>query len=213
MEEIWRKAHADAELRMNAWAADGKKIFSAASDGTCKTWDPETGGEIGRIKLAAEGIKDFSLSPDGKRVVSAGMDHTVRIWDLETGMEIVSLRGHAGEVVSCQWSPDGMKILSKSKDLTLRIWSAESGEELCRIPRDPNGVEYHAWHPSGERIVAASRSGFLAIHDCRGREMALFWAEGDLYPFGISPDGRVAVGDRLGNVYLLEMVEASRQPA
>ena len=65
-----------------AFSPDGRRLASAAQDGTVKLWETATGREIltlvhGRDEL----LTGVSFSPDGRQIVSTSKSGTVKVWD------------------------------------------------------------------------------------------------------------------------------------
>ena len=64
------------------FSPDGKRIISASGDETIRTWDAQTGKQIGDpLKGHTWPVCSAAFSPDGKHIVSASYDKTIRIWD------------------------------------------------------------------------------------------------------------------------------------
>jgi WD40 repeat protein len=64
-----------------AFSPDGKRLATAAFDGTAKVWDAATGQETLTLKGHTVGLNSVVFSADGSRLATADSGGTVRIWD------------------------------------------------------------------------------------------------------------------------------------
>lgn len=64
---------------------DGKRVLTAACDGSARVWDLATGIQLQRFFRREQDVYRASFSEDGTRVVTKAEDDSVRIWDVGTG--------------------------------------------------------------------------------------------------------------------------------
>jgi WD40 repeat protein len=64
------------------FSPDGRRLVSAARDGTVKLWEPEIGREIiSLVHGPDELLTGLSFSPDGRQIVSTSVSGTIKVWD------------------------------------------------------------------------------------------------------------------------------------
>jgi len=209
-----------ATMRRGAWSSDGKKIAIAASDGTARIWDVESGKELYKLTGHMDEVHSAAFSPDGKKVVTASKDGTARIWDTESGKELrqmdehkhgpVVIDGATGQRVNerrihavhhAVFSADGKKIVTAGFDYTVRIWDAESGKELQVLHHGPGYiVQSAAFSPDDKKVLASGTGGTVQIWDAASGEELTRLGEYGLWVFSaaFSPDGTKIVSSAAG---------------
>jgi WD40 repeat protein len=80
-ERLHLRGHTDTVMSM-AFSHDGRRLASAAHDGTVKLWETATGREVLTL-LHGRGdqLTGVSFSPDSRQIVSTSMSGTVKVWD------------------------------------------------------------------------------------------------------------------------------------
>ena len=159
-----------------------------------------------------KGHKDWivycAFSPDGERALSASDDQTLILWDLKAGEPIKILKGHENWVRSCAFSPDGQRAVSASDDRTLILSDLQAGEPIKTLKGHENWVRSCAFSPDGERALSASYDRTLIFWDLQAGEPIVRLALHGLTAANLSVNGHIVlIGDGLGNISLLEIVE------
>ncbi len=144
-----------------AWAPDGKRIASGASN-VLMLWDALTGSELSEHIVHPAIIRSIAWSADGTRLATGSADTTIRIWDGDSLKNLFLLQGHQSWVESIAWSPDGITLASASRDGSIRFWNAEAGVELLSLS-GPQGhadaVVSLAFSPDGRFLVSGGKDG------------------------------------------------------
>ncbi len=170
-------------LRSLAWSPDGKRLASAADDGTGKVWDVTSGKAVStftyfvvreppRFGLGGKTFASSILawSHDGKLLAVAGEDETIRIWDVDAqpAEEIKPLPGHPSNeakenhnvVCTVAWSPDGKRLAAASPDGTFLVWDTATWQEVLTLRPGSAGPFAKEILPSHAGTLAWSPDGW-----------------------------------------------------
>ena len=101
-------------VRAVAGARGGKRIVSADRR-AIRSWDSETGAELG-VLASASPIYSIVVLDDPQLVIIGGSDGRLEVWDLTLGLKVRDLQGHSDDVTSIAVLPDQRRILSGSAD-------------------------------------------------------------------------------------------------
>jgi WD40 repeat protein/mono/diheme cytochrome c family protein len=86
-------AHSAPILRI-AYAPDGKRLASAASDGIVKIWDTDRWTEVRTLERQPDWAQGLAWSPDGARLAIGRFDGSVAIYDVRSGRRVADpIRG------------------------------------------------------------------------------------------------------------------------
>src|SRR5438874_13292901 len=67
------------------FSPDGKRIATAAHDGTARLWDAQTGEPLTGVLKHDSQVDSVRFSADGKKIATASKDGAARVWDAQTG--------------------------------------------------------------------------------------------------------------------------------
>lgn len=170
--QLWHATHAyrrvyaghTAPVTALDLSPDGRRLATAAWDGTARVWDAESGESLFTIPAAgASNLFGVAFTPDGRRVITAGT--TARIWDAATGAALGSLAGHTGRVNAVAVSSDGRYLATAGSDRSIRL-SDLSTLALTRVLTGHTAsVRSLAFIPGGLRLVSASMDGTARVWD------------------------------------------------
>jgi WD40 repeat protein len=187
-----------------AYSPDGRRILSASRDETLRVWDRETGRELRRFDKHASSLSACAYSGDGRRALSSSADGTLREWDIEGGRDLCCFDGHRAQVTAGVYAEGDRRVLSSSADGTVREWEVPSQSELGRFEGHTGWVQECAYAPDGAHVLSVSDDATIKIWDRATRRcLYTFYGTAPFYCLAVS-DGRLAAGDELGNVWILD---------
>jgi WD40 repeat protein len=173
-----------------AWATfapDGRRIATAADDGTAAVWDATTGERLVELRGHAGPLARVEWSPDGRALVTSSWDRTARVWDAAGGLR-ATLGPHGDDVHSAVFSSDGGQVLTSSLDGKARLWDATDGRLLVTYPGKAR-VDVALFAAAGRRIVTAGQDGKARIWDVDGTLVKELGHEARRVRMAVSADG------------------------
>ncbi len=195
-----------------AFSADGKRLFSTASDNTVRVWDVDKGQESFVLNRNAKeslpghtGRHKAAFSANGKRVVAVPQDGIVRLWNLDKGQDPIVLEDRVGVGRAPAISPDGKWVacaavqgaVGKFQSVVL-LWDFDKGQ-APRVLNPPKDVVATTFSPDGKRLACASWDGTVRLWDVEKRQDPLLLEGGELLAkrgravtvkLKFSPDGK-----------------------
>src|SRR5262249_39260548 len=125
-----------------AFAPSGKRVASAANDGTLRGWERPSGKEDDRFRPFAkvdaeegcnqpDGAGRVRFSPDGSAVLAAMANLPVQTWDAKTARPLRQFGGGKA-IFPAQMSPDGRLLAGAGADGLVRLWDTRTGKEIRR---------------------------------------------------------------------------------
>jgi WD40 repeat protein len=200
------EGHTNA-VRTLAILPDGR-LASGSDDGTIRLWHIKTGAETLRLRAQADALAVISNG----RLASASRD-IIRLWNIKTGAEIARLEGHTQPVTALAVLKDG-RLASGSYDRTIRLWNLKSGAEAGRLEGHTDSVRALAVLSDG-RLASASDDRTVRLWDAdlregtgsTGKQIVRLEVDAGVRCLAARPDGCLVVGDVLGRLHWLEIVE------
>ncbi|MBF6544416.1 hypothetical protein [Nocardia brasiliensis] len=133
-----------------AFANDARYLFSAADDGTIRSWDlsrPSESAQIAAVHTAS--VSDLSLDHTGRRLATAGADQSVRLWDVSDPARPRALGRSISSDIGARWfvrfdRADDKRLFGVA-DLASERWVTDPAvvaDQLCRtIPVAPEPLD------------------------------------------------------------------------
>ncbi|CAE6502231.1 unnamed protein product [Rhizoctonia solani] len=153
-----------------ALSKDGRRMASAAGDGSVTVWDIGNGRRIlGPLKKHQRIIWSIAFSPDGTRVASGSYDSKIYIWNAYSGDTLPGLfEGHNGSITGLLFSPDGTRLISCCEDHTIRIWDPLTGAQIgAELRGHQDSVMSIALSSNGDHLVSGSDDNTIRVWDLK----------------------------------------------
>ena len=160
------------------------------------------------------GSMGLDLADDGTLVfVSGGVQGSDRslAWVDRTG-RFTPIEGPQRTYVFPRVSPDGSRIVVDTRDQEQDVWiAATKGGGLTRLSFGPSLDAYPIWAADGRSaLFASSREGRLAVFrqsadGTGGSARVAAGAPGEGLPLSVSPDGKLAIVRRDGDLCVLSL--------
>ncbi len=157
----------------------------------------------------------LSWSPDAKYMATGEQDSTVHFWHVKSG-EDAQMWGFPTKVLELSWDASG-RWLATGGGASICLWDCSGKGPAGRKPRQcdahTNKITQLAFQPDGNLLASADADGFLFLWDPIKHEKVIGglsltsnatcmrWCKG----------GKLAVGQRDGNVVLFELSSASKR--
>jgi WD40 repeat protein len=74
-----------------AWAPDGQRLATGASDGLIKLWKMPEGTTVAELAGHKSAVLTCAWSAQGNLLVSGSQDQTLKIWDVVRDEELLTL--------------------------------------------------------------------------------------------------------------------------
>jgi WD40 repeat protein len=198
-----------AEVTAALASGDGKKIFTAGTDGVLRSWDVAKKTVERQFAGPKKKLTAVAVIANGQLIVSGGEDGAMRFWNPGTGQETERLGVHNASVTSLSVLPTGNAALSTAADGTVSMW---------RLPVSSPKLLAHADQVTS---VAATPDGKFAVTGCSDKGVRLWnlttgGKERDfagptlrVLSVAISPDGKtVAAGSADNTLYWWNAADA-----
>ncbi len=166
------------------------------------------GSLVQEIRKHTDWIYSIEYSPDGVLLATADRSAGLFVWEADTVREYQNLQGHKGPITDIAWRLDSNLLASASEDGTIKLWEMQNGSQVKNWNAHPGGVTSVRFAHDG-RIVSTGRDRNTKIWDGNGAEQKAFEPLSDIALRAVFTynDARVATGDWLGEIRLLEIAD------
>lgn len=175
-----------------AWSPDGKRLASAADDGSIRVSESLTGKELVRLETGSP-VTGMVFSPDGKvlGIKSGSQDGPLVTWDIDAKKKLKQLafKGYACNQLA--FTPDGQTMVASGPGENM-VWNhakgGGSGSKSAQVP----GNSSAAVSADGSLIAWCNPQGLvnLYFHIARKHQRMQI---GPALAFALSPDARLLV--------------------
>ncbi len=180
-------AHPKGRITKIAWAPDGQRLASIASDGVLRIWSVPDGREVSVIQLERGGL---GLDWRGEFIASLTDQGRIDIWSSETLECIRSVDPPDNQVRSIALDPRGERMAVGRSDGSIEIHSTRTGEALRTGPGEFGSVNRLAYSPDGRNLAIGTTSGNVAIWNLEEPAPVIFASlDRNVEDLAFSPDG------------------------
>ncbi|PIB35819.1 hypothetical protein BFP72_10660 [Reichenbachiella sp. 5M10] len=195
-------------VRSLKYSNDGKRMFSAGSDGRILSWDLKT-------RQSSELLNDnqvnrvVDISPDEKWLAVGSDTDQILLYNLKDKEALPKeMSGHNGVVFDLLFLNDNKGFIFTSSDKVVRFNDFNGNKEISRVA---SRVKTLALSPDGRYLAGGSDSGSIYIWDMENgyEETSLYVQQGAaVSAVTFSHDGKVlAFGDEDGDIVLWNLEE------
>jgi WD40 repeat protein len=162
-QELRQLAGHKLPVKHAAFLPGGKRVVSAADDGTVRLWDVATGQELRQAELDNKArVFCLAVSPDGHRLLTADDQSRVWLWDLDDLSPLLEQK--RSDLVRClAFSGDGRRALLGGNDYIVRLWDVETLTEVRHYTGHSGAVMGVAFLPDGRHALSGSDDGTIRI--------------------------------------------------
>ena len=136
---------------------EGKKLYTASSDGFIRFWEVKTGKPL--LSFEAHKGAILSMSVNHRLMYTAGVDGTSKCWVTEHGDNTLIYKGHTLSVTLVKFYK-GL-VVTGCGDGTVRCFDAKSGHLLRTFEGHEGSIM--AMQMAGEKIFTATTDGTIRI--------------------------------------------------
>jgi WD40 repeat protein len=202
--------HDDA-VRSVVHSKDGKKLYSAGSDGKILIWDMD-GSRSNELVIKNNYVnRVVDISADESWLALGSDNNEILLFNLNSmNSEPKKLKGHSGSVFDLVFLPDNSGFISSSSDDVIRLNDFNTNTEIAKVS---SRVKALAISPDGKTLAGGTEGGDVLLWDLsnQNEQRQLYDQKGSsVSAIAFSSDGKQLVyGDDQGSLKVWNLVEKS----
>jgi len=179
-----------APISAVAISKDGRRIVTAASDGTAIVWDAQSAEIVRTISDAKGPINAIDLV-DGRLIVARG-DGALVLWDVRRGRKLATYKRHTGPVFDTVFAGASSRFYSVSGDTRVRLWDTRRGTRRS-MKGHTASVNAVAYAPEKKYLVTGGADDTVKLWNARRRQVirTVHAHTDDVMAVAITTDGRM----------------------
>jgi WD40 repeat protein len=194
--------------RATSFSPDGRYIVVGDDDGVLRVREAATGYLVRELRGHGNYVRHVEWGTvDQEGILSTSVDGSVRQWIWQTGWSATAYRGELGIMLKASWAKKDTSTLVVSDDGMMRLVIDVDGDVGFAVDLPARrSVTAVVMNHGGNRAAAAAEDGTVYLVDVGGRLSIVAQQDRMVQSVEYSPEGdRLAVGEELGNVSLVEL--------
>jgi WD40 repeat protein len=154
-------------VRSVAFSEDGKRMYSAGSDGRLLVWDYASGKRTYTELYSKSHVnRVVNLSPDERYLALGTDDNHILVIDLKKRDEApISIDGHVGGTIyDLVFTPDSKNFISSGADSRILLHNLKT-KQTVQVAQTSARAKALALSPDGKTLAAGTESGEVMIID------------------------------------------------
>jgi len=151
------------------FSPDGKRLATAADDGTVRIWDVARATPLGPPLPHPRAVRAMEFTPDGRLLVTGCEGGVVRRWDGLSGSPVAESPPFEAAVVLLHFGADGSCLAALDRDARSWLRDADTGAAVADDPRPLLRASRALLAAAGGTLAAADGDGEVWTWDLSAR--------------------------------------------
>ncbi|HMO82426.1 MAG TPA: WD40 repeat domain-containing protein [Pyrinomonadaceae bacterium] len=161
--------YSSVPINSAAFSADGGKVITGHADGTIRLWDPDTGKELNKFKIAQD-VSFVFPAPDGKKIVAIieneKREKNIQLIEMLTGKVL----GRSSEIEityleKAAISQDGNFLAAVGNIGDIEIWNVRDLSRVYELDHELSGDDAVAFSSDSKTFFIGGKNQNLLLYD------------------------------------------------
>jgi telomerase protein component 1 len=191
-----------------SFSSNGATVATAGWDNVVRVWDVRS-GKIGKeLRRHSDWVNSCRYATNAPSMISGGWDRAAFIYSRDRIDNPIPLAGHADFVTDCCLSADGSLAATACSDGTVKVWNSASGTETATFENVSDRINKVAFHQNYLMSAGSTGLKLWSPANADAELVSEFFTQSSataLSATTFNNTSHIAVGDRIGNVYMLKL--------